>query len=274
MDSGKLKKLQDYSIVLKSQAESKEAQGNRAEAVKDYVKLVDILLLLANETSDHQVWQRLISQAEEYQRKVRVIADPNFKQERTKSPAYEIKTSDKEPGQTSILNPFRSLIGKSQDAKTEASQAVAAPGIISSWAKDLNTKPTPPPQNMPVQIEKEDSVSFSLYSQLLHEKTVLSEELESIRTKEKEYIATIESKNREISVIKSELSSRIPRSEYDSLKESLSKDVVPIEKYIELQKELERRIQNSVPSMILDEMKEYISFLVSTLPRLEEQADT
>ena len=273
MDSAKLKKLQDYSLVLKSQASSKEAQGNVSEALKDYVKLVDILLLLANEARDHPTWQKLIAEAESYQKKARALANPNAKEEKRKDPPYEIKTMDKNAGQVSILKSLKlPLMGKKQESSVVEPdlQPVGAESIISSWAKDLNT-----PKQVP-NVKTQDNVPFSLYSQVLQEKAILAEELEAFRLKEKEYLAIIEAKNNELaeSPIREEfLANYVPKSEYEKLKES-TQEVITKEKYTMLQeevKELQLKVKNYVPPTILDEMFEYVSFLVSTMPKLDPQ---
>ncbi|MHB1907529.1 MAG: hypothetical protein ACYCQJ_01505 [Nitrososphaerales archaeon] len=273
MDSAKLKKLQEYSLVLKSQASSKEAQGNVSEALKDYVKLVDILLLLANESKDHPTWQKLIAEAESYQKKARTLANPDAKEERRKDPPYEIKTMDKNAGQASILKSLKlPLMGKKQEPNPvePVLQPVGAQSIISSWAKDLNT-----PKQVP-KVETQDSVPFSLYSQVLEEKAILGQELENFRSKEKEYLAIIEAKNNELAErpTKEEfLANYVLKSEYERLKES-TQDVITKEKYAMLQeevKELQLKVKNYIPPTILDEMFEYVSFLVSTLPKVDPQ---
>ena len=63
------------------------------------------------------------------------------------------------------------------------------------------------------------------------------------------------------------------KSEYERLKES-TQDVITKEKYAMLQeevKELQLKVKNYVPPTILDEMFEYVSFLVSTMPKLDPQ---
>src|SRR5579875_1980800 len=73
MDAAKVKKLQEYAAYLSKQAETKEAEGKGSEAIKDYLKLVDILLIFAREAKDHTSWLKYTKQAEAYQNKVRSI---------------------------------------------------------------------------------------------------------------------------------------------------------------------------------------------------------
>ena len=65
----------------------------------------------------------------------------------------------------------------------------------------------------------------------------------------------------------------VPKSEYEKLKES-TQEFITKEKYTMLQeevKELQLKVKNYVPPTILDEMFEYVSFLVSTMPKLDPQ---
>jgi hypothetical protein len=173
LDSAKLKKLQDYSIVLTQQAESKEAQGNKNEAAKDYVKLVDVLLLLANEAKDHPTWQQLISRAEFYQKKARTMVDPaqagttqrgsptpNLVKQQQQEMLLERMSANPTPEQSvsasessssvASFNPFRKLIGRKPETKNlpENSTSFSVAGApstttttaVSSWAKDPELK--------------------------------------------------------------------------------------------------------------------------------------
>lgn len=308
MDSAKLKKLQEYSAFLIQQAESKEATGNKSEAVKDYVKLVDVLLLLANETKDHPGWQQLIGRAEYYQKKARSMVGPeNAGQPMKPSDSYEIKQVPKPTGNGSQVksvaqssysfNPFRkfpSLIGRKSDAKNpvDADSSDQAPNVISSWAKDLNSKSISASSSsetrqvsalQAVNVEDE-TVPRTLYAKLLDEKATLQREVESLRDREREYLSTIEVKERQFSET---ISQMVPKSEFEELRAKLADSVprseyeqarsisaIPRERYIELQSEiteLEVKLQNSVPRMIIDEIADYVSFLVSTVSSITDE---
>jgi hypothetical protein len=73
MDAANLKKLQEYAAFIAKKAEQEEAEGKGSEAAKDYIKLVDILLILGREAKDHPTWLRYTKSAEFYQNRVRSI---------------------------------------------------------------------------------------------------------------------------------------------------------------------------------------------------------
>lgn len=126
--------------------------------------------------------------------------------------------------------------------------------------------------------EKTDIVPYAAYSKLLEEKTKLQREVEALQEKEKEYLESIGAKDR---VYAEALSNMVPKSEYDLLLAKLEDSVpradyeaaltisaIPKERYIELQSQLtdlELRLANSVPRIIVDEIAEYVSFLASTV---------
>ena len=73
MDEEKNKKLQQYAVVLTAQAEGEERSGKHDEAIKHYLKLVDVFLVLAAEAQDHNTWLQYIRQAEAYQGRTKVF---------------------------------------------------------------------------------------------------------------------------------------------------------------------------------------------------------
>jgi hypothetical protein len=305
MDSAKLKKLQDYSVVLTQQAESKEAQGSKSEAVKDYVKLVDVLLLLANEAKDHPTWQQLISRAEFYQKKARTMVDPDQKPsnpyETNQSEKLSVNESqEKQQSESSSFNPFRklpSLIGRKSDARSSLENNSTAAGtstaVISSWAKDLDPKAlsvstSAQGQQQITSVEtakpENEAVPRALYSQLLEEKAALQRQVESLRNREREYLATIEAKEKEFS---ERISQMVPRSEFEGLKGKLADSAsrleydkaltiaaIPKERYTELQTQLvdlQNKLQNSISRALLDDLAEYVSFLASTVSSISDE---
>ena len=302
MDAAKLKKLQDYSVILTQQAESKEAQGNKNDAVKDYVKLVDVLLLLANESKDHPTWQQLVNRAEYYQKKVRTMVDP----ERTSS-SSPLEMKQQQPEKVSMnedkdkpasessssFNPFRklpSLMGRKSDSKStiesnSSSTGASTTTVVSSWANDLDPKALSMKAN-PVQtaVTENEVVPRTLYSQALEEKAALQRQVESLRNREKEFLAALEEKERELS---QRISQMVPRSEFEELKGKLAESVprsqyeealtisaIPKERYMELHTqlgELQNKLQNSVSRALMDDLAEYVSFLVSTVSSIGDE---
>ena len=55
-------KLQQYAVALTQQAEGEERSGKSEEAIKHYLKLVDVFLVLAAEVEDHNTWLQYICQ--------------------------------------------------------------------------------------------------------------------------------------------------------------------------------------------------------------------
>ncbi len=317
MDSAKLKKLQDYAAFLTQQAESKESKGEKGEAVKDYVKLVDVLLLLANDAKDHPSWQELIGKAEYYQRKARSMVDPekgtptnpskpsnpyDVRQAGKFSPTTQEKANppSSSPSTTSSShNPFRkfpSLMGKKNEKGPHSSDTIdqAPTSVISTWARDLETKPlnasSSTQQLSVLQATKKAESQFvarTQYEQLLEEKSKLEKEVQELREREEKYQASLQEQEKafaqkiaemvpmaEYEELKAQLAESVPRFEYEQLK---AVSAVPKESYIELQNQLmdlEIKLQNSVPKMLIDDIADYISFLVSTVPSLSEENPT
>ena len=73
MDEDKSMKLQQYAVALTQQAEGEERSGKSEEAIKHYLKLVDVFLVLAAEAQDHNTWLQYIRQAEAYQTRTRTL---------------------------------------------------------------------------------------------------------------------------------------------------------------------------------------------------------
>ena len=73
MDAEKNKKLQQYATILTDQAKEAEQSGKSEDAIKHYLKLVDVFLVLASEAPDHNTWLQYIRQAEAYQTRIRSL---------------------------------------------------------------------------------------------------------------------------------------------------------------------------------------------------------
>ena len=76
MDAEKNKKLQQYATILTDQAKEAERTGKPEDAIKHYLKLVDVFLVLASEAQDHNTWLQYIRQAEAYQTRIKSLV-PN-----------------------------------------------------------------------------------------------------------------------------------------------------------------------------------------------------
>jgi hypothetical protein len=72
MDSSKMKKLLDYAKLLAKEGEGFEKDGDE-EAIPKYIKVVDILLLLADAAPTYPEWTYYIGKAEFYQKRAKTM---------------------------------------------------------------------------------------------------------------------------------------------------------------------------------------------------------
>ncbi|HZW56675.1 MAG TPA: hypothetical protein VFF30_10345 [Nitrososphaerales archaeon] len=93
LDPQKMKKLQELAQTISGQAQAAEKEGSKEEAAKLYIKLVDILLLLARESGDNTKWAQYTRQAEAYQARVKSLIGSNppaqFATAQQQGPNYE-----------------------------------------------------------------------------------------------------------------------------------------------------------------------------------------
>jgi hypothetical protein len=73
MDSVRYRKLLDYASLLEKQGNKFESEGEEAEAISRYIKMVDVLLLLAEVAPDYPSWQKFTGKAESYQKRSRIL---------------------------------------------------------------------------------------------------------------------------------------------------------------------------------------------------------
>jgi hypothetical protein len=73
MDSVKYRKLLDYSAHLEKQGNQFEKENEETEAIPTYIKMVDVLLLLAEVAPDYPSWQRFTGKAEAYQKRIKIL---------------------------------------------------------------------------------------------------------------------------------------------------------------------------------------------------------
>ena len=204
-------------------------------------------------------------------------------------------TQEKPPSESlssSTFNSIRKLIGRKPDTKSSIENNSSATGastaVISSWAKDLDPKPYATNTSQASAVEttnlENEVVPRTLYSQLLEEKAALQRQVESLRSREKEFLDAIEEKEKEFS---QRISQMVPRSEFEELREKLVESVprseyeqaltisaIPKERYMELQTqlgELQNKLQNSVSRALMDDLAEYVSFLASTVSSISDE---
>ncbi len=73
MDSVRYRKLLDYASLLEKQGNQFESEGDEAEAISRYIKMVDVLLLLTEVAPDYPSWQKFTGKAESYQKRTRIL---------------------------------------------------------------------------------------------------------------------------------------------------------------------------------------------------------
>jgi hypothetical protein len=82
-----MKKLLDYAKLLAKEGESLEKESNEEEAIPKYIKVVDILLLLAEAAPTYPEWTYYIQKAEFYQKRAKILlAGVSMKNEVTEHP--------------------------------------------------------------------------------------------------------------------------------------------------------------------------------------------
>lgn len=89
VESSKLKKLEEYVSVLGKKGAEEESHGDYSSAIPTYLKLVDVLLVMAEEAPGHPYWVRCTISAENYQKKIKsLIAQAALKQERAEAQSH------------------------------------------------------------------------------------------------------------------------------------------------------------------------------------------
>ncbi len=69
----KIKNSSSTPPILTDQAKEAEQTGKSEDAIKHYLKLVDVFLVLASEAPDHNTWMQYIRQPEAYQTRIRSL---------------------------------------------------------------------------------------------------------------------------------------------------------------------------------------------------------
>lgn len=83
MDAAKFKKLEDYVSTLGKKGAQEEKNQEYVEAIATYLKLVDVLLVMADATPSYPYWVKCTTSAETYQKKAKsLIALASLKQEK------------------------------------------------------------------------------------------------------------------------------------------------------------------------------------------------
>jgi hypothetical protein len=283
LDAEKNKKLQQYATILTDQAKEAEQSGKSEDAIKHYLKLVDVFLVLASEAADHNTWLQYIRQAEAYQTRIRSLVpkdqgsqdligrippppnertsplivrrmEPVSQQTANPQATPPLTNPARQSPITKILKPFQNREEVDPTINLLGRQTVQTP------VPSLNAQPQVSPTSKPIvpAAEEKNPVPHELYERALSENRILHERLQSIVKETDEKAAFLESRNRELEermammvsrsdydLLRTEFENTVPKHEYDRVKTELS-NTVPISHYDQLLD----RIANMVPREI------------------------
>jgi hypothetical protein len=291
MDAEKSKKLQQYAVALTEQAKQEEKAGKSDEAIKHYLKLVDVFLVLAAEAQDHNTWLQYIRQAEAYQTRTRtlipkdqqhasVVAAPrNQNTERAEDP-QKMESAQKSNPLRKMLKPFqrtedvtepRTVIGP-QRAPAQQGPGQAAGGASAGAPAEI--------------------IPSEVYQRLLSENKILRDKILAVTKENEEQITAHEKAYRELEekisgmvsrsdydALQSEFDNYVPKIEYDRVKAELLNSVpkvhyddllnrvsemVPRQVYLDAEKrsmELEEIVKNSIPKRVIEDLVSEVSML-------------
>jgi hypothetical protein len=94
MDHAKMAKLLDYARLLAKEGASFEKEGDDG-AIPKYIKVVDILLLLAESAPSYPEWTNYVSKAEFYQKRTKILLSKIAMRKR-EGDESNLKTKEKE----------------------------------------------------------------------------------------------------------------------------------------------------------------------------------
>jgi hypothetical protein len=267
MDAEKSKKLQQYAVVLTQQAEGEERSGKQDEAIKHYLKLVDVFLVLASEAQDHNTWLQYIRQAEAYQSKTRALVPKDQPESGSRNAASSqrelsngLHNSESAPNK---LNPLRKMLKPFQRSEGEGNDTGS--GTIT---RELNHPtqsviPNQPPTRISPNVSDGGPISPEVYQRVLSENRILRDKVSSMAKDVDEQIAILERRNKEM---EQKISEMVPRADYDSLQSEFYNSVPKIE-YERVKAEL----LDSVPKAHYDDLLNRISNMVSKQTYLDAE---
>lgn len=290
MDAEKNNKLQQYAAILTDQGKEAEQAGKPEEAVKHYLKLVDVFLVLASEAPNNSTWSQYIHQAEAYQTRIRSLVPreqpgqdiagripPPPPSERVSQPQIGQVVRRPEPpvsqagvsvaGTNVSANPNRSgpiskilkpFQGRPENSNLpdDFASSLLTPRQFSQptgSSQQPQTPPQKPSQQTPLGDDR-SPVPHELYDRTLSENKILHERLQAVLKETDDKIAFLESRNREL---EERVVMMISRSDYDELKAEME-DMVPKHEYDRLKTEL----SNTVPITHYDQLLDRIANMV------------
>jgi len=290
LDAEKNKKLQQYATILTDQAKDAEQTGRPEDAIKHYLKLVDVFLVLASEAPDHNTWMQYIRQAEAYQTRIRSLVPKDQTTQdisgRIPPPPSEragvqtnIRRADTAVSQipptnspigvqrtgpiSKILKPFQGRTEQSAVPEDIATSLLPPPNvrqpIQQQGASTLQPQAPPISQQKPLQQsqvveEARNPVPHELYDRLVSENKILHERLQTIMKESDDKITFLESRNREL---EDRVAMMVSRSDYEQLRAEFE-NMVPKHEYDRLRTEL----TNTVPITHYDQLLDRIANMV------------
>jgi len=286
LDAEKNKKLQQYATILADQAKQAEGTGKPEDAIKHYLKLVDVFLVLASEAQDHNTWLQYIRQAEAYQTRIKSLVPnqliapdisgriPPAPEERPgaapvaarrENPVQETGTlpsgvQSKTGTFNKILKPFqRSEFGDpTPSALTSGEQTKVQNPTPTLPPRPQQLVPSATPQATPVPAparpEEKSPVPHELYERAVSENRILHERMQSIIKETDEKIAFLESRTREL---EERIALMVPKIDYEALRTEFQ-NTVPKHEYQRLKTEL----AGTVPITHYDQLLDRIAGMV------------
>jgi hypothetical protein len=286
VDAEKNKKLQQYATILTDQAKEAEQSGKSEDAIKHYLKLVDVLLVLASEAPDQGTWMQYIRQSEAYQTRIRSLVPKDQPTQdivgRIPPPPAAVQPTVRriEPGPlqtgippqasqqsaatragpiSKIFKPFQS----GREGNTSGSEEISP--VSSLLGSNLRQQVPPnssPPQvvqpqlspQTPVQkpqvhsTDERSPVPHELYERAVSENKVMHERVQSIIKESNDKIAFLESRNREL---EDRVAMMVSRTDYEQLRAEFE-NMVPKHEYDRVKAELASTVPISHYDQLLD----------------------
>ena len=301
LDPRRQEKLQELVRTLGSQAQQAEKDGNVDDAARLYIKLVDVLLLLARESGDnHPLWVKYTKQAEAYQAKVKTLIStgkitdnvsnsalfsvaskppPPVKSGPEPNAAYETSlpsgqqittaaveqqspsTQNKESTFKKIFKPFQRSDSVSE---FQERQTYVVPEVAQQRSSEPASMPSirGEPANGGNSTQTFAGVPYDLFQQTLSESKYYQEKSAALAKERDSLFATLEARERELAELKS---STVLRTDYEALHSQLLQNQTSKAQLEAVTAQLERveeEMRNSVPKSQYDDLLTKISHMV------------
>lgn len=299
VDAEKSKKLQQYAVALTEQAKEEERTGKSEEAIKHYLKLVDVFLVLAAEAQDHNTWVQYIRQAEAYQSRTKDLIPNGQKGGGSKETSGNINSGEPWSDGTQHQSPLKKILKPFQRSEVETHDAGKASVLTARPPVNQNPQPKP-------LVTTAESVSPEIYQRAMSENKILRDRISALAKEKDDQITALDRKCKELEAkisemvpredydtLQSEFYNSIPKVEYDRVKSELLNSVpkghyddllnrvaemVPREVYLEAERRclaLEEMVKNSIPKKVIEDLASEISMLgvLSEVP-LEKREET